>query len=360
MSVPGKRPGCTKKRLMLPLSHTPAGRGSVCGVSTNPRRENAGLPKRLAGAGRCCHDRGRLPMQWTPRDMTDRHTIHAGGITATIKADGAELCSLQTADGRELLWQAGPAWPRHAPWLFPIVGRVKDDQLRHQGMAYPMTQHGFARDLCFAWLEQTPESCTLQLSDSAATRAHYPFAFQLAITYRIDRQRLQAQIETANPGNERLPASFGAHPAFNWPLTPGQPKESYRLMFPLVEPAPIRRLSGGLLSDKPESSPIQGMVLPLSQGLFADDALILIDVASRSVRYEGEQGPAIELAWDGFRELGVWSKPDGAAFLCVEPWRGFASPADFDGEFADKPGLMHIAPGETETLHYRVTVHDQS
>src|SRR3569833_2158265 len=206
MSVPGKRPGCTKKRLMLPLSHTPAGRGSVCGVSTNPRREYAGLPKRLAGAGRCCHDRGRLPMQWTPRDMTDRHTIHAGGITATIRADGAELCSLQTTDGRELLWQAGPAWPRHAPWLFPIVGRLKGDQLRHQGKTYPMTQHGFARDLGFQWLERTPVSCTLQLRDSEATRARYPFAFRLTIDCRIVAQSLQLSSEIANPGDEVLPA----------------------------------------------------------------------------------------------------------------------------------------------------------
>jgi galactose mutarotase-like enzyme len=292
--------------------------------------------------------------------MTDRHTICAGGITATIRADGAELCSLKTTDGRELLWQAGPAWPRHAPWLFPIVGRLQGDQLRHQGKAYPMTQHGFARDLGFEWLEQTPDSCTLQLRDSEATRARYPFAFRLTIDCRIDAQSLQLSVAIANPGDEVLPASFGAHPAFNWPLTPGQPKETYRLVFPQAERAPIRRLSGGLLRDEPEPSPVRGMVLPLSDELFADDAIILDAVASRSVRYEGEQGPAIEFAWDGFRELGVWSKPDGAPFLCIEPWRGFASPVDFDGEFADKPGLMHIAPGATETLRYRVTVHDQS
>jgi len=59
---------------------------------------------------------------------------------------------------------------------------------------------------------------------------------------------------------------------------------------------------------------------------------------------------------DGFRQLGIWSKPGGAGFLCIEPWRGFASPSDFDGEFADKPGVMHIAPGATEVLTYRIAV----
>jgi len=289
--------------------------------------------------------------------MTDTHTISDGGITAVIKAGGAELCSLKTAGGRELLWQAGPAWPRHAPWLFPIVGRLKDDELHHRGQTIKMTQHGFARDLRFAWLEQTPQSCALQLVDSETTRARYPFAFRLTITYRIDAGSLQATIEIANPGDQVLPASFGAHPAFNWPLAPGQPKESYRLMFPQAEPAPIRRLAGGLLLEKPRPSPIKGTVLPLSEALFADDAVILDAVKSRSVRYEGAAGPSIELAWDGFRELGIWSKPDGAPFLCIEPWRGFASPVGFDGAFVDKPGLMHIAPDAAETLSYRITVH---
>jgi hypothetical protein len=37
----------------------------------------------------------------------DRHVIQSDSIAATIKADGAELCSLKNADGIELLWQAG-------------------------------------------------------------------------------------------------------------------------------------------------------------------------------------------------------------------------------------------------------------
>ena len=63
----------------------------------------------------------------------DLHTLRSDGITAVIAPDGAELISLRDAQGLELLWQAGPAWPRHAPILFPIVGRLKNDALRHQG-----------------------------------------------------------------------------------------------------------------------------------------------------------------------------------------------------------------------------------
>ena len=286
----------------------------------------------------------------------DSHTLHADGITATILAHGAELCSLRNKAGLELLWQAGPQWPRHAPLLFPIVGRLKNDQLRHRGKTYPMTQHGFARDQRFNWVERTLTSCALVLSDSAATHARFPFAFRLAVTYAVQGADLDITLEITNTGREMLPASIGAHPAFNWPLLPGMAKENYTLAFSDQEPAPIRRLKDGLLRAKPEPTPIQGKMLALSERLFDDDAIILDRPLSRSVRYAADNGPSLEISWEGFRELGIWSKLGGAPFLCIEPWRGFASPSDFDGEFSDKPGVMHIAPRATEILKYRIAI----
>ncbi|RWA76873.1 MAG: aldose 1-epimerase family protein [Mesorhizobium sp.] len=283
-------------------------------------------------------------------------TLHADGISATIVGQGAELVSLRDADGTELLWQAGPAWRRHSPVLFPIVGRLKGDQLRHGGQAYPMTQHGFARDKRFAWAEQGPSSCTLVLTDDAETRGHYPFAFRLAISYSLAPRQLGATFEVANTGDEVLPASIGAHPAFNWPLLPELPKEAYRLTFAENDPAPIRRLKDGLLLPTPLPTPIEGKTLALSERLFDKDAVILDRPASSSVRCAAERGPAIEMSWQGFNELGIWSKLGGAPFLCIEPWHGIASPVDFDGEFADKPGVMLIEPGAKRTLTYRIAV----
>ncbi|MBR0694324.1 aldose 1-epimerase family protein [Bradyrhizobium lablabi] len=288
--------------------------------------------------------------------MSDSHTLRGDRIVATILADGAELSSLRNADGVELLWQAGPQWRRHAPLLFPIVGKLKNDTLHHDGKAYPMTQHGFARDRRFQWMAQGLRSCKLALADDAETRAHYPFAFRLEVTYTIDDADLEVAFDVTNTGTETLPASLGGHPAFNWPLLPALPKEAYTLTFAKEEPAPIRRLKGGLLRQQVEPSPLQGRTLTLSERLFDDDAVILDQLSSASVRFAAGEGPAVDVSWNGFRELGVWSKPGGAAFLCIEPWRGFASPAEFDGEFTEKPGLMHIAAGERQSLSYRIRV----
>ncbi|MET4391265.1 galactose mutarotase-like enzyme [Bradyrhizobium sp. F1.4.3] len=290
----------------------------------------------------------------------DTHTIRTGELTATIKAHGAELCSLKDAAGVEFIWQAGPAWPRHAPLLFPIVGRLADDELRHRGKTYRMTQHGFARDSRFAWTERGEHSCALALEDSEATRALYPFAFRLVVTYMLDEAGLDVVLTIVNTGEETLPASLGGHPAFNWPLQAGASKEGHALSFANEESFPVRRLDGGLLRAATEPSPVKGTVLPLSESLFSDDAVIFDRINSNSVRYAAGQGastgPWLKMSWRGFRELGVWSKPSGAPFLCIEPWRGYASPAGFAGEFSDKPGLMHIAVGAEEELSYRIEV----
>ncbi|TWA94327.1 aldose 1-epimerase family protein [Bradyrhizobium stylosanthis] len=290
----------------------------------------------------------------------DTHTIRSGGLSATVKAQGAEMCSLRSDAGIEFVWQAAPAWPRHAPLLFPIVGRLANDELRHRGRTYRMTQHGFARDSRFRWAERGESRCVLVLEDNATTRALYPFAFRLTAVYTIDETGLDLSLAVANTGSETLPASLGGHPAFNWPLQPGEAKESYALTFASAESSPVRRLDGGLLRAAPEPSPVQGTALALSDSLFVDDAIIFDRIESHSVRYAAGQGatagPSLKMSWQGFRELGVWSKPSGAPFLCIEPWRGHASPAGFDGEFSDKPGLMHIAPGAEERLSFRIEV----
>ena len=286
----------------------------------------------------------------------DHHRLRNKEIAATVLAHGAELCSLTDAQGLELLWQAGPEWPRHAPLLFPIVGRLKNDELHHRGKAYPMAQHGFARDRRFDWVSREPTSCKLVLNDNAETRTRYPFAFRLEVNYTLKGAGLDITLDVTNTGDEMLPASIGAHPAFHWPLLPGLAKEAYKLIFSNEESAPVRRLKDGLMRPTSEPTPIRGNTLSLSEKLFDDDAIILDQLASSAVSYAADHGPSIDVSWQGFRELGLWSKPGGARFLCVEPWHGFASPSEFDGEFIDKPGLMHISPAQKRSVNYRIRI----
>jgi galactose mutarotase-like enzyme len=53
--------------------------------------------------------------------------------------------------------------------------------------------------------------------------------------------------------------------------------------------------------------------------------------------------------------LGIWSKP-GAGFVCIEPWQGYASPENFDGELKDKPGMALVPPGMTKRFEIAIGV----
>jgi galactose mutarotase-like enzyme len=285
----------------------------------------------------------------------DWHCFASDGASACVNADGAELSVLRDGTGLDYLWSAEPVWPRHAPVLFPIVGRLRDDTLLHRGHRHRLTQHGFARDRRFDWAERSATGCRLVLTDDSATRALYPFGFRFEVAFAASGASLRVDYVVTNTGDEVLPASMGAHPAFRWPLVPGTPKNAYSLTFEAEEPGPLRGVVGGLLTEANRPSPIAGRHLALRENLFAADALILPNPASRSVRYAAAEGPALTVGWEGFTQLGLWSRA-GGDFLCIEPWQGMASPPDFDGDFVQKPWLMLIPPGERRAASYHVTL----
>jgi galactose mutarotase-like enzyme len=284
-------------------------------------------------------------------------TIQNLQLRAEISPEGAELTAFRMVGGPDLLWGGDPAvWPRQAPHLFPVVGRLRGDRLRQGGREYPMPKHGFARDSRFRRIRLTRENATFVLRDSEATRAIYPFPFELRVTYALDALTLQVTYEVLNPGPEPLPMSLGAHPAFRWPLLPDLPREGHVIKFELPEREPIRRLDPvGLLRPEPQPTPVVERLLELKDDLFREDVLVFDRLRSRRLRFESPGGLGLQVEWRGFQHLGIWTRP-GAPFLCIEPWQGMASEASFDGEFSTKPGVVLIPPASQRAFAYAVTV----
>ncbi len=283
-------------------------------------------------------------------------TIATPQLSAAINPLGAELTHLRDAEGRELMTDADPAfWTGHAPLLFPIIGRVNHDTLRIDGTDYPMQQHGFARRSTFTLVDHSDAHAVFLLEDSAETRASYPFAFALRVTYTITDATLDVAVSIENRGGDVLPASFGFHPAFAWPLPYGLPRADHRIVFAEDEPEPVRELVDGAIIAEHRVSPLDGRTLALTDALFERDALIWDKLQSRSVRYGAPTGPQLRVDFPLMPMLGIWTKP-GAAFVCIEPWHGIADPAGFSGDIRDKPGIVEIAPGATLACGLQVTL----
>lgn len=288
--------------------------------------------------------------------MADLVEISGEGLSAAINPFGAELTHLRDAAGRALMTDADPAfWTGHAPLLFPIVGRLNGDVLRLDGAEYPMKQHGFARRRDFALVEQGDSHVRFRLEDDAETRAVYPFAFALDAAYAIEGTMLTVAITIANRGDAPMPASFGFHPAFAWPLPYGAARADHRILFDADEPGTLVALQDGLTAPGERASPLDGRTLHLADALFDEDALIWDGLASRRVRYGAETGPQLEIAFPETEKLGIWSKP-GSAFICIEPWHGIADPAGYTGDFRDKPGVFEIAVGAEWSCRLEVSL----
>jgi galactose mutarotase-like enzyme len=278
--------------------------------------------------------------------MTDHVSISDGTFTAEISAKGAELVCLRDRKGLDLLWNGDPAfWTGRSPLLFPIVGEAKGNWITVAGTHYEIGRHGFARTSRFALVASEAACCTWRLEASEETRRQYPFSFRLDVTYRIEGGTLQMVAEVTNRGEGPMPAAFGFHPALRWPLPYGKPRAAHEIVFEHAEPAPIRRPIDGLLRSAAYPTPVRDRRLVLHDGLFEDGALVFDRLASRSLVY----GDALRVAFPRMPHLGIWTKP-GAGYVCIEPWQGHASPEDFDGELADKPGMVAIMPGATESF----------
>lgn len=278
--------------------------------------------------------------------MVDDVVISSAALSARISSLGAELVRLHDGDGSDLLWNGDPAfWTGHAPLLFPIVGEAKGNRIRVAGTEYEIGRHGFARTSTFALVSSDTAHCTWRLKANAATRRQYPFEFRLDVTYRIEDDTLHMMAEVANRGRGPMPVAFGFHPALRWPLPYGKPRAAHEIVFERDELAPIRRPVDGLLSLAGYPTPVDGRRLVLRDSLFEDGAIVFDRLASRSLVY----GEALNVSFPRMPHLGIWTKP-GAGYVCIEPWQGHASPEDFDGELADKPGMISIMPGVTESF----------
>ncbi len=283
--------------------------------------------------------------------------ISSGELAAEVSPFGAEIQRLTNSAGRDLQWSGDAAvWSGRAPILFPVIGLLQGGQYRYDGQSFAMPKHGFARHSMFAVAARAPRSVTMRLQASAETREIYPFEFQLDVTFSVTAETLSIAAEIANLGGSIMPASFGFHPAFRWPLPYGEPRADHRLEFEQPEPAPVRRIDAdGFLIAQPQPTPVSGEILELRDDLFAADALIFDRLTSRSVRYGAPAGPSLKVDFPDFPTLGVWTKT-GAEFICIEPWHGFSDPEAFAGDIFDKPGIMAIAPGGTRSMAMHVTL----
>jgi len=283
-----------------------------------------------------------------------QHSLVSEQLDVLINLLGAELCSVKNKKGLEYLWQAKQdVWPRHAPVLFPIVGKLRDNRFFFKEKPYELGQHGFARDLNFELITKDERSCTFQLQQNA--KNNYPFAFLLQITYTLEESALVTKCRVVNPSEEPIYFSVGAHPGFKCPLLETENFEDYFLEFESSS-YQLTELNSGLRKESKWPLDLKNNKLFLSKTLFDKDALVFENNQVNKISLcSGSSDHKIIMECAGWPYFGIWSKKGCEEFVCLEPWYGIADKETSTQNFVKKDGIITLEAQKEFSCSFSIT-----
>lgn len=286
-------------------------------------------------------------------------TIENDQLLVQIHEKGAEVREvLDKKSGRHYMWSGDPAyWGRVSPVLFPIVGRLMNDQYKIDDQTFELTQHGFLRDVNFDLYEETAHTVAFQYESRGRHVKQYPYEFTARIRYELLENGLKISWEIDHDGDDTMHFSIGGHPAFRVPLVEGEQAADYSLtLTPSTEHLPVQyELRNSLVREKGKGIEIEP--IQLRPELFQQDAMIFSHI--NRVSLTSRAGHGVEVDLTGFPFVGIWSPYDQekgtmAPFVCIEPWYGIADMEGTNGQYKEKFGIQTLE--QNETFHAAYTV----
>ena len=283
--------------------------------------------------------------------------------TATVNGVGAELISVVTAGGREVMWQSPSEdfWGKHAPLLFPVCGRVKDQKYTYRGVSYDMKKHGFIGGETFELVEKGDSYVILRSVAKEETLAIYPFEYSFTAKYALEGKRVVCTVTVENNDRKVMPYMFGWHPAFALFCDGGAEIEDYVLDFDgksMLKQVPLQQdpFDPAVRNDFALDC---GRYTLCEAEIYANDTLIFENAPTRVTLLSKKSDYKLALEWsDNTPDLCVWKFPShDARYICIEPWSNLPSRGN-DEENFDTRDMQRLASGEsaTHTLAFEFSI----
>lgn len=284
--------------------------------------------------------------------------ISSAAVTVVCLQEGAMLHSL-VKDGVEYLWQGDKEhWGGQAPVCFPIVGVLKGGKANAFGKPCEMKRHGVARINPFEIKEQGPNSVCFVQKSSEKTKKEFPFDYLLQIKYTVLSNSVTTEYTVKNTGNCKLPFQIGGHPAFNCPLESGERFEDYSVKFDKVLNHPCLRpdIHSGIIDISKRYDVIKNSnEIKMDHSLFVDDAMVFDGIKSKSTTLSAG-GRGVQIDYQDFDNLLIWSSANGGDFVALEPWTGISTCSDESDAFENKRGITVLEPGEEASFKFKITL----
>lgn len=282
-----------------------------------------------------------------------RISLENESIKVEFESFGAEIKSVvKKATGQEYMWSADPAyWGKTAPFLFPFIGKLANEEYKYEGKIYPADKHGFGQRVPYEVAEQSADRIVFRTTDTEETYAKYPFHFVLDIEYVLGEDSVQENWYVKNTGDNTMYFSVGGHAAFACPLS-GESRIGQKICLHGAEHKTmifsLRINEKGLITEELLTLEVEDSLVTIDEHIFDKDALV----------FDGEGVTAVGLCDENGKEYvrvecdapvwGVWSMPNnGASYVCLEPWYGICDYEGYDGELSERPYTNVAEPGET-------------
>ena len=273
-------------------------------------------------------------------------------LKVTVTTCGAQLKSvIRKCDGVEHMWQADKShWGYHAPILVPFCGKVKDGMIEARGQHFEnLPQHGFARIGDHTLLQHTENTVVLELRDSEATYAMWPYAFRLITTYALDGDTVHHTLTVLNADDEPISFGIGYHPGFAIPFDENHAATDYAFRFDTPQsPLCLNCQPTGLYQGNSYYLGYNTDTIPIDENLFSNDSHCMVGLTAKTLGvYEKGTGRGVVCDISCFPYTLIWSKPGMPRFVCIEPWHSIPSSQEGDHKWEHKPAAATIAPGES-------------
>jgi len=277
-----------------------------------------------------------------------------------VNAHGAELNKLFSKKHKlDFLWSGDSNyWGRKSPILFPIVGRLKNNETIIDNKIYNMNQHGFARDCTFKLIKKNNNIITYSFIANEETRKKFPYNFELLISYELNDNSLKVLWNVKNIDSKIMYFSIGAHPAFNVPFKKDENLEDYYLAFKTK--TNVEKYGFEIPYIKEKSKVKSPEYISIKPEIFKNDALIYSGVDEVTLKSKNND-MILKVYFKDFPFVGLWSPYYAetktiAPFVCIEPWYGIADLLGSTNVFKDKLGVNKIEVGEEFNASYEIAI----
>ncbi|MDA1190888.1 MAG: aldose 1-epimerase [Candidatus Poribacteria bacterium] len=222
------------------------------------------------------------------------------------------------------------------PILFPFPNRIRGGNWTYRGKVYSFPVNSGGNHIHGMVLNRPWEVATHRATEDSATCSltfrstdfdeigeHYPFPFELMVTYTLADNALSMTFAATNVGLETMPMGVGFHPYFTAPISPKTDPKDCLITAPCSAYWELKELlpTGTIIPVEGKLDLRRGQPL---EGLKFDDVFTGVNVdsdgKSRCIVHDKGIGLKTVVESDGvFREIVIYTPP-GRRSICFEPY----------------------------------------